>query len=413
MLGYGGGMRRIAWLPLLLLLTGCGAPAGHVAATPATRPAATASASVSHAPAGTATAAAAPAAATGTAEAAATGSAPATAPVPGAPPTASHATATASPAATSAGGSSAHSGAGADATSTATAPASSSAARAPSGATSPPPSAPLTPGVWADAGSESACATVLTADLVAYGAAAGPIAPGTGGTLAVYVHNNSNLCGAAGRPISLGATGWRLIVTPLGALAGVAATDLPSPPASLAPGAEVRLPVRIGAGLAPGWYEASVQVPGAGAPPVASLPSLQSIERFLVTAGPRPAGRVTADAYPAPAVGGLSMPLVSVTWSSRNVAVVTVHAALVCGPGTDRYASFTGVTATAAGHGFTTDLPNVGGGQDPAIAQASWDFPFPGEAASLTVAARVQVRACGSGALLGSNGVAWKVDLPG
>ncbi len=269
----------------------------------------------------------------------------------------------------------------------------------------------LTPGAWATAGTESDCGSVLTSDLVAYAAADGPVTPATGGTLAVHLHNNTTLCNAAGRTLTLAASGWDLDIVPLGTMAAVASAALPAPPATLAPGAQARLPVRVGAGLAPGWYTAPVRAPGAGAPPVASTSALQSIERFLVTAGPRAAGRATTDAYPAPTVGGLAMPLVRLTWNAQDNAAITVHAALTCGPGTDRYASFADATATAAGPGFTTDIPIIGGGQDPAIAEASWDFQFPGEAASLTLAARVQVRACGSGALLGSNGVAWKVDL--
>ena len=135
----------------------------------------------------------------------------------------------------------------------------------------------------------------------------------------------------------------------------------------------------------------------------------------LVSGGIRPAGTVTRAQGPAPVVGGLTMPFIKLVWPS-DVANFYVHAPVVCGPGTHWAAQFGEATASASGPGFTTQLPSVGGGDDPATAENSFTFgPFPSEATTVTLKAPVQVRACNGtevGAVVGAGTAVWQVSLP-
>ncbi len=271
----------------------------------------------------------------------------------------------------------------------------------------------LTPAAgWTAAAAPAPCPTQDTRGLRPWVTAAGM-------TLTVHLQNASDLCGAAGQAEAVSGAPV-LQVTALGASGPVVGqTTLPSLPATLAPGTAVTAAVYVGDGLRPGYYVAAlaggVRLNGSGVPLPGTGPLAASSD-FLVSSGRVPAGTVQVTSGAPPVVGGLAMPLVSMAWTGDDVPTFDIHAPVVCGPGTDRLARFSDVGARAAGPGWDSALPQIGGGQDPGRAQSTFSFgAFPAEATAVTLQADVQVLACdGSsvGGLLGSGTATWRVPLP-
>lgn len=282
-------------------------------------------------------------------------------------------------------------------------------------------SATLSPAAgWTTQITPSICGTMDTRELRP-GVVASPVSPRGGGLLTVFLQNSTDLCGGRGSTLRLQGA-LSLDLEPLGASGQgpLAQASLPAPPPSLPSGGRADLAVRVSAGFQPGWYAASLTgtLRVNGAPfQLSGPPPFGASGDVLVAGANRPAGTATRTVGPAPTVGGLAMPLIKLSWTSTDAADFEVHAPVVCGPGTDRAAQFGAATATVSGAGFTTGLPSVGGGDNPAKAESSFDFaPFPGEATSLLLRVPVQVRACDGtrlGPALGSGIAAWQVVLPG
>ena len=274
---------------------------------------------------------------------------------------------------------------------------------------------------WTTQITPSTCGTMDTREWRA-GVLASPVSPGGGGLLTVYLQNNTNLCGGRGSTLQIqGALSLDFVPLGVSSQAPSAQVSLPAAPPDLASGARAALAVRVSGGLRPGWYTASLvgtlKVDGGAPFQLSGPPPFGASGNVLVAGANRPAGASTRTAGPAPRIGGLTMPLVHLSWTSNDMPDFVVHAPVVCGPGTDRAAQFGTATATASGPGFTTELPSVGSGDNPAKAERSRDFGrFPGEAATLTLQVPVHVRACNGtslGAVLGSGIATWQVVLPG
>lgn len=249
------------------------------------------------------------------------------------------------------------------------------------------------------------------------------VTPQAGGRLTVTLHNANDACGGASAPLPLRGQ-LSLAITPLADPKGkpLARITLPPPPAQLPPATDADLDVRLSGGLAPGWYVATPtdQVPGGSPTGLTPLGWFPTMDDFIVAGPGRPAGSVTRAVGPAPVVGGLTMPLIKVAWSSDDLADFEIHAPVVCGPGTDRAMHIVGapgaISATASGPDFGTALPPAGGGGNPAQAENSFQFgPFPGNTTLLTLHIKVLINACrgsAQGPEIASGDAVWQVKLP-